>query len=149
MLAAREDSSPPLHIDEGLCAVHERHPFPYDAAEIEEFADRVKDRNFRIQLSSNGINIYNRDGRHLATDPYDLFPALAVDDDGAHAFYLGLELARAQIAWQLGKRYEQDEELEWGTIVTREPHDQLHFAREKSTFKARKTRRPPRGSSRS
>jgi len=30
------------------------------------------------------------------------------------AFYLGVELARAQIAWQLKKRYNQDEELAWG-----------------------------------
>jgi hypothetical protein len=27
---------------------------------------------------------------------------------------LGVELARAQIAWQLKKRYSQDEELQWG-----------------------------------
>ncbi|NCA27375.1 MAG: dihydropteroate synthase, partial [Methylophilaceae bacterium] len=35
-------------------------------------------------------------------------------DDASHAFYLGVELARAQIAWQLKKRYVQDEELTWG-----------------------------------
>ena len=32
----------------------------------------------------------------------------------SHMFYLGVELGRAQIAWQLGKRYSQDSELEWG-----------------------------------
>ncbi len=141
MFAAREDASPPRHIDEGLIALHERHPFPYDAAEIEEFADQVKDLNFRIQVSAEGINIYNRDGHQLASDPYDLFPELSVADDGAHAFYLGLELARAQIAWQLGKRYEQDEELEWGAIYQRAADDKAHFTQEKSTLKARKEHR--------
>ena len=138
MFAAREDASPPRHIDEGLMALHERHPFPYDAAEIEEFANQVKDLNFRIQVSADGINIYNRDGHQIASDPYDLFPELSVADDGAHAFYLGLELARAQIAWQLGKRYEQDEALEWGAIYQRAADDKAHFTQEKSTLKARK-----------
>jgi hypothetical protein len=39
---------------------------------------------------------------------------LGVENDASHAFYLGVELARAQIAWQLKKRYVQDEELNWG-----------------------------------
>ena len=29
-------------------------------------------------------------------------------------FIQGVELARAQIAWQLGKNYDQDNELKWG-----------------------------------
>ena len=33
-----------------------------------------------------------------------------------------MELARAQIAWQLGKRYVQDNELRWG-VATDEPKD--------------------------
>jgi len=140
MLAAREDACPPRHIDEGLLALHERHPYPYDAAEIEELSGQVTDPNFRIQVATEGINVYNRDGHHVATDPYDLFEHLAVDDDGAHGFYLGLELGRAQIAWQLGKHYEQDEELQWGTIRAREPTDKRHFVREKSTSKRRKSR---------
>ena len=34
--------------------------------------------------------------------------------DGAHAFYLGAEMTKAEIAWRLGKRYAQDEPLDWG-----------------------------------
>jgi len=143
MLAAREDASPPRHIDEGLLALHERHPFPYEEQEIVESAAAVRDANYRIQVSTNGISIYNRDGLNVATDPYDLFPQLDVEDDGSHAFYLGLELARAQIAWQLGKRYEQDEELKWGAVVEFEADDKHHFAAEKSTLKTRKRRRKP------
>ena len=43
-----------------------------------------------------------------------LFDRLGVERDGAHAFYLGAELMKAEIAWRLGKRYSQDEPLDWG-----------------------------------
>jgi hypothetical protein len=33
---------------------------------------------------------------------------------------MGVELARAQIAWQLGKRYVQDRELDWGCAALRQ-----------------------------
>ncbi len=141
MYAAREDNTPPRHLDEGLMALHERKPFPYTPTEIAEFARDVKDPNFRIQISPAGIHIYNRDGLRIAADPYELFPLLGVDDDAPHAFYLGLELARAQIAWQLGKRYNQDEELAWGCVYQPPADDKRHFAAEKSTLEARRTRR--------
>jgi hypothetical protein len=38
---------------------------------------------------------------------------------------MGVELARAQIAWQLGKRYAQDEELRWGAAVPPRQEDLL------------------------
>ena len=87
------------------------------------------------------IHIYNRNGEHVADDPYALFPLLDVAQDGAHAFYLGLELARAQIAWQLGKRYDQDEELAWGCVRPRPATDKRHFAVERSTVAARTAHR--------
>lgn len=145
MYAAREDGMPPRHYDEGLMALHERKPYPYTAAEIAEFARDVKDPNFRIQIAHEGIHVYNRDGLRTATDPYELFPLLGVDDDAPHAFYLGLELARAQIAWQLGKRYAQDEELGWGCVYQPPASDLRHFAAEKSTLEARKARRKRKG----
>jgi hypothetical protein len=51
---------------------------------------------------------------HTHKDPFEFFPCLGVEQDGGHAFYLGVELARAEIAWQLGKRYNQDQSLKWG-----------------------------------
>jgi hypothetical protein len=66
------------------------------------------------------MHIYNRDGLFEATDPFTLYPHLKVDDDASHAFYLGVELARAQIAWQLNKRYVQDQVLEWGVAGIKE-----------------------------
>jgi hypothetical protein len=46
-----------------------------------------------------------------------LFPKLGLDKDAPHAFYLGAELTKAEIAWRLGKRYAQDEPLDWGCAV--------------------------------
>ena len=75
--------------------------------------------------------------------PYDLCPRLdLLKGDALHAFYMGVELGRAQIAWQLGKRYVQDQPLKWGCAVrpaaaqdTASPHA------EGTTLKAGKRKR--------
>jgi hypothetical protein len=67
--------------------------------------------------------VYNRDGHLKANDPFALYPQLKVENDGGHAFYLGVQLARAEIAWQLGKRFDQDEPLDWGCAVDRPERD--------------------------
>jgi hypothetical protein len=117
MFAARAANSLPTGFDKGLLCLHDRRPFPYDAEEIAELAAMIRDPSFRIQVSEEGVHVYNRDGLHIDADPFNLFPHLGVEEDGAHAFYLGVELARAQIAWQLGKVYNQDEELDWGVAA--------------------------------
>ena len=117
MWAAKRDGNLPRRYHTGLMALKDRKPFPHTSEEVARTAAAVKDPSFRIQLTREGIHVYNRDGHRLATDPFDLWPGLGVDDDASHAFYLGVELGRAQIAWQLGKRYLQDNELEWGVAV--------------------------------
>jgi dihydropteroate synthase-like protein len=114
MYASREDSRLPRDYSAGLLGLHDKRPFPYSSDEITEIASQIKDPSFRIQVSQSGVHIYNRDGMLQDIDPFRLYPDLNVDDDASHAFYLGVELARAQIAWQLKKRYVQDEELVWG-----------------------------------
>ena len=114
LFAAKEHDTLPKHIDSGLMALHETSPFPYSLDEIKELAGQISDPSYRIQTSAEGVHIFNREGLHSATDPFELFPKLHVDTDGGHAFYLGVELARAEIAWQLGKRFTQDQTLNWG-----------------------------------
>lgn len=127
MFAAKENNTLPKHINADLMALHETSPFPYQLSEIKEFAAQVKDPSFRIQISSEGVHIYNRDGLHTAIDPFDLYPKLQVTEDAGHAFYLGVELARAETAWQLGKRFNQDQTLEWGCAAkTKEETVDLH-----------------------
>lgn len=117
MFAARSESTLPRGFDAGLMALHERQPFPYSAGEIEEFAAAVKDPNFRVHVSNDGIHVFNRDGMQVVSNPFDAFVGLNLPDDGGHAFYMGVELARAEIAWLLGKRYAQDEPLAWGCAI--------------------------------
>ena len=106
----------PFGIDNGLLRISDRRPKRYSNKEIREIVDMVKDKNFRILLSENGINVFNSQLHKIGKDPYDFFQDLGVDDDASHAFYLGIELAKAQIALELGKNYDQDNELSWGKV---------------------------------
>lgn len=124
MHAARTAQVLPKGIDARLATVHEKRPFPYSPVEIDEIAQGVRDPNFRVQVSTQGIHVYNRDGQRRAVDPFDLYPQLGLETDGGHAFYMGVQLARAQIAWQLGKRFDQDQPLDWGCAVDK-PEDDL------------------------
>jgi dihydropteroate synthase len=111
---ARETRSLAKGISDALMTVHDKRPFPDTPAEIDEIARAVRDPSFRVQISTDGLHVYNRDGHRHGTDPFALFPQLGLEHDGSHAFYMGVELARAEIAWSLGKRYAQDSPLAWG-----------------------------------
>jgi len=137
MFAAREESRLPRDYIAGLLGLHDRRPFTYSPEEILEFATQIKDPSFRIQVSKDGMHIYNRDGLFSDIDPFKLYPHLKVEDDASHAFYLGVELARAQIAWQLKKRYTQDEELAWG-VNTFESNQEGKTAHREASMKEQK-----------
>jgi dihydropteroate synthase-like protein len=124
MHAAKRDSRLPRGYSTALNGLHDRRPFSYNADEIAEIAAQIKDPSFRIMVSETGVHVYNRDGLQVDIDPFAFYPNLGVQDDASHAFYLGVELARAQIAHQLGKRYVQDEELKWGLATKQDPAKQ-------------------------
>jgi dihydropteroate synthase-like protein len=123
MHAAKRESSLPRDLTSDLLVSHERRPFPDSAEDIATLALNIKDPNYRIKVAEQGIYMFNRDGLMHASDPFDFYPQLDLKDDTGHAFYLGAELAKAQVAWQLGKRYNQDEELLWGCATTVEEQD--------------------------
>jgi dihydropteroate synthase-like protein len=123
MYAAREDHSLPKDYGRALLQLHDRKPFPDTPQEIAELAAQVRDANFRIETAEDGIHVYNRDGHHVAQDAFALFPQLGLTTDAPHAFYLGAELMKAELAWRLGKRYAQDEPLDWGAAVDRTAED--------------------------
>ncbi len=114
MYRAKEDNRLPRGYGNHLLGLHDRKPFPYSADEVKEIAKEIKDPSFRIMVTESGVHVFNRDGHQMEIDPFAFYPTLDVHDDASHAFYLGVELGRAQIAWQLKKRYVQDEELDWG-----------------------------------
>ena len=140
MHAATEMRRIPVGIEASLLALRDRRPYSSTPDEIAEIAAQIRDRNFRIEVAADGIHLYNRDQHRVSQSAFDLFPNLGVEDDGAHAFYLGVELARAEIAWQLGKRYVQDENLRWGNAVDAPEPSTAHRA-PGPTLEARQKRR--------
>jgi len=140
MFASRAEHELPKDYADGLLCLHARRPFPQSPEEIAEAAREVRDKNFRIENAEDGIHIYNRDGHHIAQDAFDLYPKLGIDQDGAHAFYLGAELARAEIAWRLAKRYAQDEPLDWGVAADAPAEDKTRLKEAGHTLIAKRKR---------
>ena len=138
ILAASLGNTTPKHINSGLLTTHEEDPIRYNAQEVEELFEQVKDSSYRIMNTDDGIHLFNKKELQVAIDPFDFFEKIDVGDDTGHAFYLGVELARAQIAHQLGKTYEQDEELKWGCLVDEKIDDKLEFKEQGPTFKKKK-----------
>jgi dihydropteroate synthase-like protein len=141
MHAAKALGRLPVGIDRGLAALRDRRPLAATAAEIAETAAAIRDANFRIEVAADGIHVYNRDGHHVARDAFELYPELGVAEDGAHAFYLCAELMKAQTAFELGKRYVQDEALDWGVAVRREAPDRLTHRAPGTTLQERRRAR--------
>jgi dihydropteroate synthase-like protein len=137
MYAAAADHSLPRDYGSALLQIHDRRPFPYSSREIAEAAAQVKDKSYRIEATEDGIHIYNHAGHFIAADAFALFDKLGVETDGAHAFYLGAELTKAEIAFRLGKRYAQDEPLDWGCATDRRAEDRTRLSEAGHTLRSR------------
>ncbi|WP_454855319.1 DUF6513 domain-containing protein [Rhizobium binxianense] len=138
MFAARSDQSLPRGYDPGLLQIHDRSPFASSIADIDALAQSVRDANFRIMTAPDGLHVFSNAGHWRSKSAFDLFPLLGVVQDGAHAFYLGAELMKAEIAWKLGKRYSQDEPLAWGVASPRMSEDRTRLAEAGHTLRAKK-----------
>ncbi|KAA2237510.1 DUF6513 domain-containing protein [Salinarimonas soli] len=137
MHAAKADGALPKGYGRALLGLHDRRPFVQTPEEIAGQADQVRDANYRIAVAEDGIHVFNRAVHVVETDALAFFPRLAVESDGGHAFYLGAELAKAEIAWRLGKRYVQDEPLDWGCSADRPAEDSTRFKEAGHTLRAR------------
>lgn len=135
MFAARADGALPQGYSGGLLQVHDVKPHASTPEELGAQAAEVRDRNFRIETAEDGIHVYNRDVHHVETDAFAFFPRLDVEADAAHAFYLGAELQKAEIAWRLGKRYAQDGPLDFGVAAPIAPVDRTRLAAAGHTLK--------------
>lgn len=126
--AARKANALPQGFGSGLMALRDRKGFASTPEEIRSLASEIRDQNYRIEVAEDGVHIYNRDGHHVSDDPFQLYPHLDTRADPGHAFYLGVETARAEIAYRLGKRYAQDEPLEFGVVAeTKGSADDAHL----------------------
>ncbi|HKQ97026.1 MAG TPA: DUF6513 domain-containing protein [Candidatus Polarisedimenticolia bacterium] len=115
----------PKGYDGRLLTTRDRRLRRPSETELRDLHARVADRNFRIETDGDAVYVFNRDRFVRVTDIRDAFPRLGVEDDAAHAFYLGRELMKADIARRLGKKYIQGEPLDWGYLTWNEeerPH---------------------------
>ena len=143
MHAARRHHSLPKGLSDALLTVHAKQPFLDTPEEIAATAAQVRDPNFRVQVSQHGLHVYNRDGLRLGQGAFELWPQLGLEGDAAHAFYMGVELAHAEIAHKLGKRYVQDQPLDWGCAVDRADSDLGAWCAPGTTRPTRKTTEEP------
>ena len=127
LFAARADRALPKNYSDALLQIHDKRPFAATPAEIAELARELRDANFRIEVAEDGVHIFARGFHCVAGDAMEFFPSLGVEKDGAHAFYLGTELMKAELAFRLGKRYRQDEALDFGAAVDKSAEDAARF----------------------
>lgn len=145
MHAASRNRSLPKGLSDALMTVHAKNPFPDTPDEVAQIAAQVRDPNFRVQVSAQGLHVYNRDGMRLGQGAFELWPQLHLEHDASHAFYMGVELAHAEIAWRLGKRYVQDQPLDWGCAVEQVAQDLDSWCAPGSTMATGRARAKPDG----
>lgn len=116
---------PPKRLSDELVMLRDPKLRPHAAEAIESLAAGVRDNNYRIIAQDETIHLISA-GLHLqGTDPFALLDELLCQPqsdnvDASHAFYLGYEMAKASIALQLGKQYDQDQSLRWGHLTIEE-----------------------------
>ena len=124
----------PKHLGSSLVMLRDARLKPRSRESLQQFAAALTDPNFRIFAEAGELHLMNRYGHWHGSDVFRLFeqatttaaasgistnsPAFQsqVPIDTSHAFYLGYELARAEIALHLGKQYTQDEPMQWGLL---------------------------------
>jgi dihydropteroate synthase len=110
----------PKHIDSSLVVLRDPKLPVATQQSLEKLAAALRDQNFRIFAEAGVLHLMNSAGHWQGKDPFRLFTAALQHHDNridaGHAFYLGYELARAEIAAHLGKQYQQDEPLRWGLL---------------------------------
>jgi dihydropteroate synthase len=105
----------PKHLDYSLLTIKEPRGNSFSEAELREMHTQVRDKNYRIFVDDHYIYVFNNHIFQRGTSAQELFARLAVSDPG-HAFYLGRELEKAELALRLRKKYVQDRPLRWGYL---------------------------------
>lgn len=133
---AVENSIPPKRVSESLVMLRDPKLRTFPLETLQRLAATIRDPNYRLYAQEGQIHLISA-GLHLHdADPFRLFGELmqreqSANVDPSHAFYLGFEMAKAMLALQLGKQYEQDRELQWGFLTRQESHHRLKRDRRK------------------
>ena len=110
----------PKHLDSSLVMLRDPQVRAESAASLEVLAAALTDAGYRVFAEPGGLHLMNRDGHWIGEDAFQIFAdalqSTNADISAGHAFYLGHELARAELARHLGKEYVQDGPIRWGVL---------------------------------
>lgn len=113
----------PKHVDSSLVMLRESRLHRMTTEALTALAAALTDSNFRIFAEQNELHLMNRHGHWHGTEPFEIVAqamktheAIGKPIDPGHAFYLGYELSRAEVALHLGKQYTQDAPLPFGLL---------------------------------
>ena len=134
---ARSRGLLPKGFDERLITARDVRVSRPTEGELRSMQERLTDRNFRIDTDGEAVYVFNSERFEKDGDIRALFPRLGVDGDAAHAFYLGRELMKADIARHLGKKYIQGEPLHWGYLTWTEEESGANTRRRPARPRAR------------
>ena len=86
------------HLDSSMVMLRSGKLAPQSEESLKSLAAALTDSNFRIFAEEHGLHLMNRHGHWQGNSPFEVFSqALKANPniDAGHAFYLGVELARA------------------------------------------------------
>lgn len=106
----------PKGLDNRLVTIKDPVVFTFTEDELRELQAGITDPNYRLFADHEVITALNNERFIRGTDITDIFERLDVREP-THAFYLGKELARANLAVALGKTYRQEGALLWGYLT--------------------------------
>ncbi|MGH7538660.1 MAG: DUF6513 domain-containing protein [Gemmatimonadales bacterium] len=134
----------PKGVDDRLVTVKDPTVLAYSEAELRALQAAITDPNFRIYADGDTITVFNNEIFLRGADIDDLFGQLDVNE-GAHAFYLGRELMKAQLAVTLGKNYRQEGALAWGYLTPPDDQRPRHVKLTQRSSRRGRSRRPTKG----
>jgi len=130
----------PKGVDDRLVTIKDPAVLAYSQEELRALQAGITDPNYRIFADADGITVFNNERFVRGTNIQEIFDQLGVDEP-THAFYLGKELARAQLAVTLGKTYRQEGSLSWGYLT---PPDDVKSEHVTLTQRSNQPRGPTR-----
>jgi len=116
---------PPKRLCDDLVMLRDGRLLSHSEKVFQSLAATIKDNNYRIFSQDGKLHLVSAGLWLSDDDPFRLFDRLMKEEisgnvDAGHAFYLGYEMAKANIALILGKQYEQDRALNWGMLTVSE-----------------------------
>jgi dihydropteroate synthase len=121
---AVDRQTPPKRVSLALVMLRDPRLASYSSTQLAAMAEEIIDHNVRLFACDQQVAALAERGMWVDSDPFVVFDELRkrlgpkMDPD--HAFYLGYEMAKLEIANQLGKQYVQDEALSWGHMTRNE-----------------------------